>query len=188
MIPYIPPSTLWYVKKWGCSSLMTSVDLHLTPLFTEMNKTAPPKSCLKSSPARNEFKATLFLLCLKKFPWKSTIFKWMWLQRIVKIAFPNYVNRWTSRRGIVDKFNNSICNLLKVLAVVTAAWEFTTSEKFKISASFLRVDIRYRIGLQIFNNCDLLPRYICYQVLLFWKTFRQPGQFCFDNLCKRKAK
>ena len=50
---------------------MTSVDLHLTPLFTEINKIAPPKPCLKSSPARNEFRATLFLLSLKKFPWKS---------------------------------------------------------------------------------------------------------------------
>ena len=92
---------------------------------------------------------------------KTTIFKWMWLQRIVKVAIPNYVNTWTSWREIVDKFNNSICNLLKVLAVMTAAWEFTTSEKFKIGASFLRVDIRYRVGLQIFNNCDLLLRYIC---------------------------
>ena len=31
-------------------------------------------------------------------------------------------------------------NLLKGLAVVTTAWEFTISEKARISASFLRVD------------------------------------------------
>ena len=31
-------------------------------------------------------------------------------------------------------------NFLEFLAVVTVAWEFTIAEKFRISASFLRVD------------------------------------------------
>ena len=42
-------------------------------------------------------------------------------------------------------------NLLRVLAVVTAAWEFTIGEKSRISASFLRVDVRDKVGL----NCEL---------------------------------
>ena len=55
-------------------------------------------------------------------------------------------------------------NSLKVLSVVTAAWEFTITEKSKISASFLRVDVRDGVGLKIFNNWDLLLWY----VLLFF--------------------
>ena len=59
----------------------------------------------------------------------------------------------------------SSANSLKVLAVVTAAWEFTITEKSKISASFLRVDVRDGVGLKIFNNWDLLLWY----VLLFFR-------------------
>ena len=36
-----------------------------------MNTIAPPKSCVNNLPARNEFKASSFLLCLKKLHWKS---------------------------------------------------------------------------------------------------------------------
>ena len=53
------------------SSSLTTVELHLTSLFKEMNTVAPTKSCANSLPARNEFKATSFLLYLKKLPWKS---------------------------------------------------------------------------------------------------------------------
>ena len=45
-------------------------------------------------------------------------------------------------------------NSFKVLAVVTAAWEFTIAEKSKISASFLRVDVRDGLGSKISNNYD----------------------------------
>ena len=34
--------------------------------FTDINTIAPPKSCVNILPARNKFKATLFLFCLKK--------------------------------------------------------------------------------------------------------------------------
>ena len=60
---------------------------------------------------------------------------------------------------------------LKVLTVVTAAWEFTISEKSEIRSSFLRA-IRYGVGSNIFNNCDLLPRYIC---CLFEKDSGRPA-------------
>ena len=113
---------------WRTSSL-TSVELHLTSLFTEMNTIAPPKSCVNSLLVRNEFKATLFLLCLKKIAlevlwyigcfckWKelstTTSFTCMWLQRIVKITITNYVNTWTSRGQVLDNFNNSICKFVE---------------------------------------------------------------------------
>ena len=45
--------------------------------------------------------------------------------------------------------------------MVTAALEFTIAEESKISASFLRVDVRDGVVLKIFNNYDLLPWYIC---------------------------
>ena len=35
------------------------------------------------------------------------------------------------------------------------------AEKSKISPSFLRVDVRDRVGLKICNNCYLLPWYLC---------------------------
>ena len=52
------------------SSSLTSVELHLTSFFTEMNTIAPPKSCVNNLLDRNVFKATLFLVCLKVLPWK----------------------------------------------------------------------------------------------------------------------
>ena len=58
----------------------------------------------------------------------------------------------------VDRF---LTNAIIPSAVVTAAWEFTVAEKSKISASFLKVDERDRVRSKIFNNCDLLPWYIC---------------------------
>ena len=48
-------------------------------------------------------------------------------------------------------------NSLKILTLVTATWEFTIGEKSKISASFLRVDVRDGVGSKIFDNCNLLP-------------------------------
>ena len=50
------------------SLLLTSIELHLNSLFTEMNAIATPKSCVNRLPARNESKATLFHLYLKKLP------------------------------------------------------------------------------------------------------------------------
>ena len=50
----------------------------------------------------------------------------------------------------------SPANSLKVLAVVTAAWEFNITEKSKISASFLRVDVRDGEKSKIFSNCNLM--------------------------------
>ena len=53
------------------SLLLTSLELHLNSLFTEMNAIATPKSCVNRLPARNESKATLFHLYLKKLPRKT---------------------------------------------------------------------------------------------------------------------
>ena len=55
-------------KNEDVTSSLTTVELHLTSLFKEMNTVAPTKSCADSLPARNEFKATSFLLYLKKLP------------------------------------------------------------------------------------------------------------------------
>ena len=44
-------------------------------------------------------------------------------------------------------------NSLKAWAAA-AAWEFTIAEKSKISASFLRVDVRDGLGSKISNNYD----------------------------------
>ena len=60
----------------------------------------------------------------------------------------------------LTKSTTQSANSLKVLTVVTAAWEFTIAEKSKISAPFLRVDVTDWVGLKNFNNCDLLPLYI----------------------------
>ena len=46
-------------------------------------------------------------------------------------------------------------NPLKVLAQVTAVWEFII-EKSRISASFLRVDVKDGVELKIFVNYDLI--------------------------------
>ena len=55
----------------------------------------------------------------------------MWFQRTVKIDANNPEERlWTH-------LIFPSANLLLVLAVVTAAWKFTISEKSRISASFL---------------------------------------------------
>ena len=35
------------------------------------------------------------------------------------------------------------------------------AEKSKISPSFLKVEVRDRVGLKICNNCNLLPWYLC---------------------------
>ena len=71
---------------------------------------------------------------------------------------------WTSRRQIADKFNNCVCKFAEFLSVVTAAWEFTISEKSRIIASFVRADVRYRVGMWFATMVHLL---------LFCKTFRQ---------------
>ena len=121
------------------------------------------------------FKTTLFHLYFKKlsckstgcfYKWKklssTTTFKFMWFQRTVKIAIKmlcQYMNNPEDR--LWANLIVPSANLLNVLAVVTAGWEFTISEKSRISASFLRVDVRYRVGSKIFDNCDLLPWYIC---------------------------
>ena len=49
---------------------------------------------------------------------------------------------------------------MKVLAVVTAAWEFTITEKSKISVSSLRANVIDGGESKIFNYCDLLLYYI----------------------------
>ena len=139
---------------WRTSSL-TSVELHLTSLFTEMNNVAPPKSCVNSLPVRNEFNATLFLLCLKKLSWKSFGIL------VASINGKNCPQPWAwhvcdfkgQRAGswqICEHpegrlLTNSVipsANSLKILAVVKATWEFTIAEKSKISISFVRVDAR----------------------------------------------
>ena len=113
---------------WRTSSL-TSVELHLTSLFTEISTIAPPKSYVNSLSVRNEFNTTLLLLCLKKLllevlwyigcfcKWKelstTTSFMWMWLQRMVKITITSYVDTWTSRGQILDKFDKSTCKFAK---------------------------------------------------------------------------
>ena len=53
------------------SSLLATIELNLTSLITEIDTIATPISCVKSLPARNEFKATSFHLCLKKLPCHS---------------------------------------------------------------------------------------------------------------------
>ena len=58
-------------KNEDVTSSLTTAELHLTSLFKEMNTVAPTKSCVDSLPAKNEFKATSFLLYLKKLPLKS---------------------------------------------------------------------------------------------------------------------
>ena len=60
-------------------------------------------------------------------------------------------------------------NLLKVSAVVTT-WEFTISEKSRISAYFLRVDVRYGVDrrfLTVISYCGISTAF-------FRKTFRLP--------------
>ena len=61
-------------------------------------------------------------------------------------------------------------NLLKVSAVVTT-WEFTISEKSRISAYFLRVDVRYgvdrRFLITVISYCGISTAF-------FRKTFRLP--------------
>ena len=61
----------------------------------------------------------------------------------------------------MEKLNDSIRNLLKVLEVVKVVREFTISGKYRIRASFLRVDVRYWVRSKIFNSCDLPPWCIC---------------------------
>ena len=68
-----------------------------------MNTIEPPKSCVNNLPARNDFKASLFLLCLKKLSWKSL------MEKIVQNYESTYLNTSISRRQIVDElFNKSI--------------------------------------------------------------------------------
>ena len=90
-----------------------------------MNTIAPTKSCVNNLPAGNEFKASLFLLCLKKLHWKSfgilvasvnakTCPELRASSVSDTIVLANYFNTSTSRRQIVDKlFNNSICKFVE---------------------------------------------------------------------------
>ena len=66
-------------------------------------------------------------------------------------------------------------NSLKLLAVVTTAWKFTIAEKSRISASFLRADVRNGVGSKIFNKCALLPfvKYPDRLVIFNWETSAQ---------------
>ena len=70
---------------------------------------------------RNEFKAILFLLWLKRLPEKSFVrlaasaygkklFTITKFKIDIKIAITIYVNTWTSWGQVLDKFNKSICN------------------------------------------------------------------------------
>ena len=70
----------------------------LISLFTEMNTIAPPKSCVNSLPASNEFKVTKFLLCLKKILWKSFG---------ILVAFVNWKNCQQPRASRVCNFKLS---------------------------------------------------------------------------------
>ena len=54
-----------------CASNMKNFFAYVSRIALNPTPIAPPKSCVNSLPARNEFKATLFLLCLKKLPWNS---------------------------------------------------------------------------------------------------------------------
>ena len=70
-------------------------------------------------------------------------------------------------------------------AVVTAVWKFIIAEKSRISAYFLRADVRGGIRLKIFNNRHLLSWYIfCF----FGKAFRQTGHFYFENISTREGR
>ena len=53
--------------------------LYSVQLFTWMNTIGPPKSCDKRLPGRNDFKATLHLLCLKSCL-ESPLAHWLLLQ------------------------------------------------------------------------------------------------------------
>ena len=151
-------------------SFLTSVELHWTLLFTEMNTIAPPKSWANSLTSKNEFRATSFLLCLKNLPWKSFG---------ILVAFVNRKNCSQPRASRVcdfkemskslsqtmlirehpeDRFLTDLipsANSLKVMAVVTASSYFTIAEKCRISASFLRVGVEDGIRSEILKNFDL---------------------------------
>ena len=225
-----------YVCPLWRSSFLTSVELHLTSLFTEMNiMTEPSKSCwVKSLPVRNDFKATLFALCFKKISSEIHCYtccfctlshenkqalspfyykKYFWQK--MKVRYP-FLHSFSIKNILYDEMDlfscdemkknclqpqasihkyqedtvwtlhviNRSANLLKVFVVVTAAWEFTITENSWISASFLRADVRYGVGLVIFINCDLLMWYIwCF---FFIKHSGKPTTSIWKPLHKEK--
>ena len=113
---------------------------------------------------------TLILLCLKKLPWKSfgilvasingkklsTTMSFTCIRRTY-ISICEYPEDMFWKNLIIPSAIS-----LKVLEVVTATWEFTIAEKSRVSASFLRADVKNEVGSKIFNNCDLLLWYIFY--------------------------
>ena len=102
----------------------------------------------------------LMLLCLKKLSWKFFGILVAFVNGkndpqpqaslVCFIAITNYVNTWTFRRQVLDRFKNSTCKFVESLEVVIAAWEFTIAEKSRISASFLRVHVIEGVRLKIF--------------------------------------
>ena len=78
-------------------------------------------------------------------------------------------------------------NSLKVMAVVAAPSYFVIAEKSRISASFLRVDVKDGVRSEILRNCDVftfckhsdrpvisifqIPLLICYSQILQGKAF-----------------
>ena len=96
----------------------------------------------------------------------------------------------STREHPEDRFSTNLiipsANSLKVLTVVTASWESIVAEKSKISASFLRVNVKEAVGSKIFNDCNLL---LWYSSCFFRKSFGETNHFYFENLgTKRRTK
>ena len=68
----------------------------------------------------------------------------------------NYVNTWTSRGKVLARFNNSIFKIVESFGCGNSSLRIYITEKSKISASFLRADVRDGGESKIFNYCDLL--------------------------------
>ena len=68
----------------------------------------------------------------------------------------NYANTWTPRGKVFAKFNNLIFKIVESFGCGNSSLRFYYQWKSKISASFLRADIRDEGESKIFNYCDLL--------------------------------
>ena len=150
--------------------------------------------CKENLPAINN--ATLFLLCHRKLLWKSFSIL------VASVNGKNCPQRRSSRNVISKNCQNSYrklsipehpenrfsanfiipsANPLKVLTVVTATWEFTVGEKSKISASFLRDDVRDGVESKIFGNCNF------YLGRAANKAFRQTSYFFLTTSAQREG-
>ena len=89
----------------------------------------------------------------------------MWLQVTVKITITNYVNRWTSRRQVLDKFYNSICKF---------------DESFDSGNRNLRIYYHWKI-----QNVKILITVICYRGRAAGKALRQTNHLYLTTSAQR---